>query len=77
MLLAAGCLFCGLTPTQSLAACTSGAARALRLDDRGRIATGLKADLVLFDAQSADHLAYHAGVEHARVVIRSGKVVKS
>lgn len=37
----------GLTPEQALAAATSAPARAFRLTDRGRIAPGLRADLVL------------------------------
>jgi imidazolonepropionase-like amidohydrolase len=39
----------GLTPLQALAAATSAPARAFRLADRGRIAPGLRADLVLVD----------------------------
>jgi imidazolonepropionase-like amidohydrolase len=39
----------GLTPVQALAAATSAPARAFRLTDRGRIATGLRADLLLVD----------------------------
>jgi imidazolonepropionase-like amidohydrolase len=39
----------GLTPTEALAAATSGPARAFRLADRGRIAPGQRADLVLVD----------------------------
>lgn len=37
----------GLTPVEALAAATSAPARAFGLDDRGRIATGMRADLVL------------------------------
>lgn len=37
----------GLSPTEALAAATSAPARAFRLEDRGRIAPGLRADLVL------------------------------
>lgn len=37
----------GLSPTEALAAATSVPAKAFRLEDRGRIATGLRADLVL------------------------------
>lgn len=75
MLLAAGCLLSGLTPAQALWACTAGAARAMRLPDRGSLRPGLRADLVVFSCASADHLPYHAGVEHAQVVVRSGKIV--
>jgi imidazolonepropionase-like amidohydrolase len=39
----------GLTPLQALAAATSAPARAFRLADRGMIAPGLRADLVLVD----------------------------
>ena len=39
----------GLTPVQALTAATSAPARAFRLTDRGRIAPGLRADLVLVD----------------------------
>lgn len=37
----------GLTPAQALAAATANVAKAFRLDDRGRIAPGMRADLVL------------------------------
>jgi len=37
----------GLTPAQALAAATSNPAKAFRIGDRGRIAAGLRADLVL------------------------------
>lgn len=40
---------CGLTPTQALTAATSSAADKFRLPDRGRIAPGRQADLVLID----------------------------
>ena len=39
----------GLTPVQALAAATSAPARAFRLTDRGRIAPGLRADLLLVE----------------------------
>lgn len=74
LLLAAGCLLAGLTPAQALWACTAGAARALRLADRGELRPGLRADLTLFWTAEAAHLPYHAGVEHARVVIAAGSV---
>jgi imidazolonepropionase-like amidohydrolase len=39
----------GLTPVQALTAATAAPARAYRLTDRGRIAKGMKADLLLVD----------------------------
>lgn len=75
LLLAAGCLIAGLTPAQALWACTAGGARALRLSDRGRIAPGLRADLVIHATRDPAHLPYHAGVEHAVVVLRGGTIV--
>jgi imidazolonepropionase-like amidohydrolase len=39
----------GLTPTEALAAATSAPARSFRLEDRGRIAPGLRADLLLVE----------------------------
>ena len=74
-LLAAGCLLSGLTPAQCLWACTAGGTRALQLDDRGVIERGKRADLVLFAARDAAHLPYHAGVEHARLVIARGAII--
>jgi imidazolonepropionase len=75
MLLAAGCLLSGLSPAQALWACTAGAAKALHLTDRGVLRTGLRADLVVFSCGDAAHLPYHAGVEHARLVVHSGELV--
>ncbi|HZX95714.1 MAG TPA: imidazolonepropionase [Myxococcales bacterium] len=75
MLLAAGCLLAGLSPAQALWACTRGGAAALRLADRGSIEVGRRADLVLFSCMDAAHLPYHAGVEHAAVVVTGGLVV--
>jgi imidazolonepropionase len=75
MLLAAGCLLAGLTPAQALWACTRGGALALGLSDRGLIEAGKRADLVLFSCSDGAHLPYHAGVEHAAVVVAGGVVI--
>jgi imidazolonepropionase-like amidohydrolase len=58
----------GLTPTAALRAATSAAADAFRLADRGRIASGARADLVLVDGDpTVDIAATRAvvGVWHA------------
>jgi imidazolonepropionase len=73
-LLSAGCLLAGLSPAQALWACTAGAARALRLADRGMLRTGMRADMVIHSVRDPAHLASHAGVAHARIVIRGGAV---
>jgi imidazolonepropionase-like amidohydrolase len=46
----------GLTPTAALAAATSAAARAFRLSDRGRIRTGMRADLLLVDGDPSTQI---------------------
>jgi imidazolonepropionase-like amidohydrolase len=63
---------CGMSPTDVLAAATSRAADAFALHDRGRIAAGRRADLLLVDGDpTADVTAtrtlrtlWRAGVEH-------------
>jgi imidazolonepropionase-like amidohydrolase len=62
----------GLTPLQALGAATVEAARLLRLDDRGRIAAGLRADLV---AVGGDPLADTACLRDVRFVMKAGQVV--
>ncbi len=47
----------GLTPVEALDAATSLAARQFGLDDRGRIAPGLRADLVLLDRDPTADIA--------------------
>jgi imidazolonepropionase len=66
-----------LTPEEALAACTVNAAHVLGLADRGRIAAGHRADLVLLDAADWRHLAYHLAGDVVRTVIREGRVVHS
>ncbi len=75
LLLSAACLLSGFTPAQALYACTAAAAKALRVRDRGQLIAGMRADLVLWAARDAEHLAYHGGVEHPLVVIRRGELV--
>ena len=63
-----------MTPDEALLAATSGGAAALRRDDLGRLAPGARADLVVLDAPSHEHLVYRAGVPLIAVTIAKGEV---
>ena len=68
------CTQLGLAPAEALAAMTVNAAHVLGLDDRGRIAPGRRADLVLVDAPDWRYLAYHLAGDVVAAVIRDGAV---
>jgi imidazolonepropionase len=70
------CVLFGLTPEEALSGITRNAARALGLTDRGMIATGFKADLVLWDAERPGDLAYPLGFNPLAAVIRNGEMVR-
>ena len=69
------CTLFGLTPLEALRGVTVQAARALALNDRGRLAPGLRADLVLWDAVMPAELSYWLGGALARTVIAAGQRV--
>ena len=62
----------GLTPQQALAAATSAPARAFRLADRGRIAKGYKADLLLVQGDAGSDVG---AVHHIVEVWKDGDAV--
>ena len=62
----------GMTPAEALWSATAGAAQALRRNDIGRIAPGMRADLTVLDAPSHLHLAYRPGVPIASALECSG-----
>jgi len=62
----------GLAVDECLRAATSGAAAALGLRDRGRIAPGLRADLVVVDATIAERVE---ALDQPRTVIARGRVL--
>lgn len=62
----------GMTVDEAVWAATVGGARALRRDDVGVIAPGMRADLVVLDAPSRIHLAYRPGVPLVREVWKDG-----
>jgi imidazolonepropionase len=70
------CVLFGLTPEEALLGVTAHAARALGLSDRGRIAPGLRADLVLWDVERPGDLAYPLGFNPLAAVIHDGSLVR-
>jgi imidazolonepropionase len=70
------CSLLRLTPAEALVAATRNAAYAVGRGDRvGRLAPGFQGDLLLLDVPSYKALPYHYGVNHVRVVVKSGAVV--
>ena len=65
----------GMTPAESLVASTINAALAIGKTDRGCIAEGWKADLLICDIPDYRHLTYHFGINHVETVIIDGKVI--
>ena len=70
------CVLFGLTPEEALSGVTANAARALGLKDRGTIAAGQKADLVLWDVERPGDLSYPLGFNPLTAVIRNGEVIR-
>ncbi|MCB1676981.1 MAG: imidazolonepropionase, partial [Halioglobus sp.] len=70
------CVLFGLTPEEALMGVTAHAARALGLNDRGRIAAGQRADLALWEAERPGDLAYPLGFNPLAAVIRNGNLVQ-
>ena len=70
------CVLFGLTPEEALSGVTANAARALGFADRGVIAPGRKADLVLWNVERPGDLAYPLGLNPCAAVIRNGELVR-
>jgi len=74
LVMSLACTQLKMAPAEALAACTVNAAHVLGRSDRGRLAPGYAADLVLLDTPDWRYLAYHLGGDHVAVVIEEGKV---
>ncbi len=70
---ALGVVQMGLSPDQALWAATRGGALSLKLDDRGLLAEGKKADLVVLEAPSYHHLAYRPASDLIAAVVAGGR----
>lgn len=66
----------GMKPIDALKATTMAAADLMRLKDRGRIADGFKADLVLCDGDPSADIEAAALAERHTMVMKDGRVVK-
>jgi imidazolonepropionase-like amidohydrolase len=62
----------GMTPSAALVAATSGNARILRLEDRGRIAPGLLADLLAVDGDPTREIR---ALRNVRLVMKGGQLI--
>jgi imidazolonepropionase len=75
LMLNMACTLFRLTPEEALAGVTRHAAAALGLSDRGVLATGKRADFVLWDVQHPAELAYALGSNPHLQTIFKGQVV--
>lgn len=69
------CSQMGMSPLEALVAATRGGARALRLDDRGTLTPGRRADLVVWDTGDHREIPYRYGIRLARSVWKAGRAV--
>ncbi len=68
---------CGLSPAEAIAACTVNAATLLGLKDRGTIAPGQRADLILLKHTDERMLAHAFGGDPVEAVVLGGEVVRA
>ena len=64
---------CGLSVEEALWSATAGGAAALRRSDVGRISPGCRADALVVDAPSFEHLVYRLGSNLVSAVLKDGK----
>lgn len=75
MAVALGVRHLGITPAEAIAACTRNAACLLGLRDRGVVAPGARADLILLRHRDERMLAYEFGGNPVDAVVLGGEVV--
>jgi imidazolonepropionase len=75
LVMSLACLYNGLSAAEAVWGFTRGAALALGLEHHGKLQEDGPADLVVFGCSSYRHLPYHMGVNHARAVVKGGRIV--
>jgi len=75
MVLVLACRQHSFTPAEAFRAATYGSARALTLNDRGVLAEGKVADLLILDVETFEDVVYKFGRNHVETVIKKGRVV--
>jgi len=65
-----------LTAAEAVCAATVNAAFALRRSDRGRLAPGCRADLIVCDVPSHLHLGYEFGSSPVETVVAAGRILR-
>jgi imidazolonepropionase len=73
LMISMACTLFRLTPEEAVRGVTVQAARALGLADRGRLATGQRADLAVWDLEHPNELAYWFGRNACRQLIVGGR----
>lgn len=63
----------GFSPEEALRAATKGAAKAMGLSDRGELAPGKLADLLILDTDTYENLIYQYGRNPIETIIKRGK----
>lgn len=74
--IAAATRYCGIPPSAAIAAATSRAAHVLRLDDRGTIRAGARADLILLRHTDERMLAFEIGDDPIDMVVCNGSITR-
>jgi len=72
VVLALACRLHAMRPEEAIRAATAGGAAALRLDDRGTLAVGKKADIQIWDVDTYEDVVYKYGRNHVETVIKDG-----